>query len=70
MESTGKLLLLAAAILAAVGLGMLLAAKFGLPRLPGDIVIRRDNFTLYMPLGLMIVLSLLASLIVTVLRRF
>ncbi len=69
MESLGKLLLIMAVILAVVGGGILLATKFGLSRLPGDIVIRRDNVTVYVPLGLMIALSVIVSLLLSVLRR-
>lgn len=38
-------------------------------RLPGDIVIRRGNFTLFLPIGTSIILSLLLSLILAWLRR-
>lgn len=69
MESLGKLMLITAVIFAVAGLGILLAAKFGLPRLPGDIVIRRENVTVYIPLGLMIVLSVVVSLVLSFLRR-
>lgn len=69
MESLGKLLLIAAAMLAVAGAGILLAAKFGLSRLPGDIVIRRDDLTVYIPLGLMIALSVIGSLVLALMRR-
>jgi hypothetical protein len=45
VEAVGKLLLGIAVLLALVGLGLLAAAKLGLHRLPGDVVIRRGNFT-------------------------
>ena len=55
-----------------IGLGLIILlagllwpflAKLGLGRLPGDIVIRREGFTLYFP----IVTCLLISLVLTVL---
>jgi Protein of unknown function (DUF2905) len=52
-----------------VGLAWPLVSKLGLGRLPGDIVIQRDNFTLYLPIVTCLVLSLLASLVLWVLTR-
>lgn len=41
----------------------------GLGRLPGDIIIQRENFTFYFPVATMIVLSILLSLILSVVFR-
>jgi hypothetical protein len=38
--------------------------------LPGDIVVKRDNFTLYMPLGTMLLLSILLTVLLNVIGRF
>ncbi|MFQ5858287.1 MAG: DUF2905 domain-containing protein [Anaerolineae bacterium] len=64
-ESIGRLLLISGAGLFVLGAILLLAGRFGLPlgRLPGDIVFRRDNVTVYAPL----VSCLVASLVLTVL---
>jgi hypothetical protein len=43
--------------------------KLGLGRLPGDIVIERDNFRAYIPITTSIVISLLLSLILWLLNR-
>jgi hypothetical protein len=40
-----------------------------LGRLPGDIVYRRGGFTLYLPLATCLLLSLLATLLLALLRR-
>ncbi|MGZ6682274.1 MAG: DUF2905 domain-containing protein [Solirubrobacteraceae bacterium] len=69
MESVTRVFLIAAAMLAVVGGAILLTAKFGLSRLPGDIVIRRDDVTIYIPLGLMIALSVIGSLVLSLLRH-
>jgi hypothetical protein len=69
METVAKLLLGVAALLALVGGGVLLASKLGIERLPGDIVIKRDGFTLYVPLGLTIVLSLVLTIVLNVISR-
>ena len=63
------MLLVAGVLIAALGAILLLADRFGLPRLPGDILVRRDNFTFYMPLGLMIVVSIVLTIIVNLLSR-
>lgn len=44
-----------------LGLAWPWIGKLGLGRLPGDIVIERKNFTLYLPIMTSIVLSLLLS---------
>jgi hypothetical protein len=43
----------------------------GLPfgRLPGDIVVRRGNFSFYFPLATSIVVSILLTLLLTFLKR-
>jgi Protein of unknown function (DUF2905) len=69
MESAAKVLLGLAVLLGVVGGGLLLAAKLGLERLPGDIVIKRDGFTLYAPIGLMIVLSIVLTVVLNLISR-
>lgn len=69
VELIGKVLLISAAVLAVIGGGLLLASKIGLDRLPGDIVIRREGLTIYIPLGLMVVVSVASTLLLMVLRR-
>ena len=69
MDALGKMLLVAGVLIAALGGILLLAGRFGLPRLPGDILVRRDHFTFYMPLGLMIVVSIVLTIILNLLSR-
>jgi Protein of unknown function (DUF2905) len=69
MESVAKVLLGLAALLALVAGALLLASKLGLERLPGDIVIKRDGFTLYAPIGLMIVLSIVLTIVLNLISR-
>ncbi len=63
----GKALVLVGLAVAALGLLMML----GLPlfRLPGDIAVKRVNFSFYFPLATSIVLSLLLTLLVSLFRR-
>jgi hypothetical protein len=56
-----KLLILAGLFLVALGLLWLLGERFGLGRLPGDIVIERENFKLYIPLASSLLVSVLLS---------
>jgi hypothetical protein len=44
-------------------------AKLGLGRLPGDIVIERDNVRMYLPITTSILISLVLSLILWLLNR-
>jgi Protein of unknown function (DUF2905) len=69
VESLAKVLLGAALVLALVGGALFLAARLGVERLPGDIVVRRGNFTLYAPIGLMILLSIVLTIALNVFLR-
>lgn len=62
------LIVLGLAILA-VGLLWPYLSKLGLGRLPGDIVIERENGTVYVPLATCLLLSLLLSLALWVVNR-
>ena len=61
----GKLLLGLAAILAVVGVLLILSEKAGLRigRLPGDIVVEREKFRFYFPLATSILLSIVLTLV-------
>jgi len=63
----GKTLVLIGLAIAALGLVMM----FGVPlfRLPGDIVVKRGNFSFYFPLATSIVLSILLTLLFALFRR-
>lgn len=43
--------------------------KVGLFRLPGDIVVERDNFRFYFPITSAIIISILLSLLIWLFRR-
>ncbi|MFQ5563688.1 MAG: DUF2905 domain-containing protein [Parvularculaceae bacterium] len=58
-----KFLIVLGLVLLAAGLLWSLIAKLGLGRLPGDIVIRREGFTLYFPVTTMILISVALTLI-------
>lgn len=57
----GKLLLVAGLLIAVVGALIMWGLPIG--RLPGDVVVRRGNFTFYFPVVTSIVLSLVLTLV-------
>jgi hypothetical protein len=70
VETLAKILIGVAAAIALVGAGLLVAAKLGWSgRLPGDIVVRKGNWTFYAPLGLSIAISLLLTILLNVFLR-
>ena len=69
MEGIGKLLIGGAVVLLVLGGLFVLLGRFGLDRLPGDLVFRRGNFTVYFPIGLMILLSVVATIVLNLLFR-
>ncbi len=64
-----RFLILLGAVLLVLGLIWPWLQKSGLGRLPGDFLVRRDNFTFYFPLTTSILLSLLLSLLFWFFRR-
>jgi hypothetical protein len=55
--------------LAIAGLGLLVMLGVPLGRLPGDIYVRRGNFSFYFPLATSIVLSIVLTLVLALFRR-
>lgn len=70
MTGFAKILILIGLALVACGLGLYLIGKIpGAGKLPGDILIKKENFTFYFPLTTCILLSLLLSLILKLWHR-
>ena len=69
METAGKILLGAAIVLAVLGAILFGLAKLGVDRLPGDVLVRRGNFTFYAPIGLMILLSIILTVVLNLIAR-
>lgn len=64
MNPVAKLLVFAGILLVAVGLLWQVVSRFlPLGRLPGDVVVQRENFRFYFPLVTCIVLSVLLTLV-------
>jgi len=74
----GKMLILLGAILVLLGILILFIEQgnfnlkwfswFG--KLPGDIMIERENFKFYFPLTSMIIVSVVLSILLRILRKF
>jgi hypothetical protein len=60
--SISRLLIIFGWSLVALGLLWPVINKIGLGRLPGDIVIERDNFHVYIPLATSLLVSVILSL--------
>ena len=69
-DSLAKLLILFGIVLAVAGGLLLLVGKIPfLGRLPGDIVIQRENWSFYLPLTTSLLLSLLLTLLFSLFGR-
>lgn len=64
-----KTLVVSGLVLVLVGLAWPWLGKLPLGRLPGDIVVNRENFRFYFPLTTMIIISILLSLIFWLFRK-
>jgi uncharacterized membrane protein len=69
LEGVGKLLIGGAVVLLVFGGLLFLLGRFGVDRLPGDLVFRRGDFTLYFPIGLMILLSVVGTIVLNIVFR-
>ncbi len=72
MTGIGKLLIVSGGVLVLLGAVALLAGRANLPigRLPGDIVYRGKNTSVYFPIVTCILLSILFSAIMWIIGRF
>ena len=69
LEGIGRLLLGGAIVLLVLGGLFLLLGRFGLDRLPGDLVFKRGNVTVYFPIGLMVLVSIVATILLNLFFR-
>lgn len=69
-SSFGKMIMLFGGILLLIGLIITFAGKiFPLGRLPGDILVRKGNFTFYFPIVTSIILSIVLTIVLNFLGR-
>ena len=69
MEIAGKVLLGAALVLATLGICALALSKLGVDRLPATLTWKSGNVTLYLPIGLMVVASIVGTILLNIFLR-
>ena len=70
MSEIGRVLVIVGVVLILTGLLFLALGKVpGVGRLPGDILVKRDNFTFYFPLTTCLLVSVLMTLFFMFLSR-
>lgn len=69
MSDIGRTLIGLELVIVLVGAGILLWGRLGLPRLPGDFVVRRGPVTFFFPLATSILLSIVLTVILNLLIR-
>ncbi len=70
LQSIGRILLVVGVLAALVGAALALGLRIPiLGQLPGDITIDRENVRAFIPLGTMVVLSLILTVILNLLNR-
>ena len=71
MEGLGKILLIVGGII--IILGLVLVFSNHIPfigKLPGDIFVKKDGFSIYFPIVTLLILSILVTVIVNVILHF
>jgi hypothetical protein len=71
LEGIGKVLLIAGGVIIVIGLLFVFSQHipfFG--KLPGDIFIKKDNFSFYFPIVTFIIISILLTIIINVILYF
>jgi formate hydrogenlyase subunit 3/multisubunit Na+/H+ antiporter MnhD subunit len=68
-DAVQRTLIILGLVILAIGLLWPWLGKLPFGRLPGDIVVRRDQFSLFFPVTSMVVLSLVVTLILWLFRR-
>lgn len=71
MGEMAKVMILIGVVLIAIGLVILVFPRLPiLGKLPGDILVKKENYTFYFPLATSIVISIIISLILYVINKF
>jgi hypothetical protein len=69
VSQIGRALVVFGILLVVVGGAFMLAEKLGLGRLPGDVVVERKGFKLYVPIATSILISLVLTLLANLVLR-
>lgn len=68
-DGMSRLLIFIGLLLIAAGIAWPLVQRLGLGRLPGDIVVERDGFRLYLPIATSVLVSVVVTLVLWLLNR-
>jgi hypothetical protein len=69
ISDMGRVLLMVAALVAVVGVIMMIAGRLGLGHLPGDLTFGRGGVRIYIPLASCLLLSVVATIVLNLLFR-
>ena len=69
LQNLGKVIVIAGLVLAALGLMLWVGGRLGLGSLPGDVRMEGERWGCFFPIGSMIVLSVLLTIVVNVILR-
>lgn len=64
-----RFLIILGLVIVVLGLAWPLVGRLGLGRLPGDIVVERENFSFHFPIATMIVVSIALTILINVILR-
>lgn len=70
MPDIGRTIITIGIIVVLIGIIISIGGKFGLGKLPGDILIKKGNFTFFFPIITSIVISIILTVIVNIIRKF
>lgn len=70
MNNTQKIIIVIGVLIILIGLLWPYLSKIPLFRLPGDIVVDKPNFKLFIPITSMIILSIVLTLLFWLIRKF
>lgn len=65
----GRLLIILGSVFVLLGVAITVGSKLGLGHLPGDFVLKRKNFALYIPIATSILISIILTLLLNIFRR-
>ena len=64
----GNTIIILGFVLVVIGIFINIGAKLHLPLLPGDILIQKDNFSIYFPIVTSVIISIIATIIINLFR--
>lgn len=71
MVGLGKILLIMGGVIVLFGLILVLSPHIPfLGRLPGDIAVKRENFSFYFPIATFLIISIVLTIILNIVLRF